>query len=147
MPVPIYTVARYVVDRAERRGPLPLVTEILHLAEVFRRSLLGKCRRILAPRGEVVSKEQFCRQCPSLLGKDATGQPLQGHKHAFFLPTDEDGDGRIDHVTVVAEQGFTDVEVRAIDRLRQVPHGEGEPLRLLLVGLGSERDSAGAVVR
>jgi CRISPR-associated protein Csb2 len=75
-----------------------------------------------------------------VLGKDAEGQPLLGHRHAFVLPTDEDADDRLDHVTVVAEQGFSPDEVRALDRLRQVSFGEGDPLRLLLVGLGTEQD-------
>ena len=66
--------------------------------------------------------------------------PLRGHAHAFYLPADEDDDGRIDHVTVVAEQGFSAAEVRALDRLREVRHGEGDPLRLMLVGLGRQAD-------
>jgi CRISPR-associated protein Csb2 len=41
---------------------------------------------------------------------------------------------------VVAEQGFTASEVRALDRLRQVRFGDDDPLRLLLVGLGTEGD-------
>ena len=131
---------RFALDFAEGIRPFAAVTDTLPLAEFFRRELLRKSRRVLIARGLDPGKKELCLRCPVLVGKDVTGRPLQGHKHAFFLPTDEDGDGRIDHVTVVAEQGFTDVEVRAIDRLRQVPHGEGEPLRLLLVGLGSERD-------
>ena len=35
-----------------------------------------------------------------LSGKDAAGKPLKGHHHAFYVPTDEDGDGRLDHLTV-----------------------------------------------
>jgi CRISPR-associated protein Csb2 len=133
---PVMSVARFLLD-----GPvLPLVTDTLPVAEAFRRESLGRCRRVLMGNGMEPGKVELCNQCPSLMGKDAAGRPLRGHRHAFFVPADEDGDGRIDHVTVVAEQGFTAAEVRALDRLRQVRHGEGEPLRLLLVGLGSERD-------
>ena len=57
---------------------------------------------------------------PTLSGKDAGGQPLRGHCHAYYLPTDEEDDGRIDHVTVFADQGFTADEVQALDRLREV---------------------------
>lgn len=128
--------ARFAFD-----GPVNLpVTDTLPLAESFRRELLRHCRSVLAlPPGDP-GKAELCQRCPSVTGKTADGQPLRGHAHAFFLPTDEDGDGRIDHVTVVAGQGFRADEVRALDRLRQVRHGDGDPLRLLLVGLGGARE-------
>ncbi len=63
-----------------------------------------------------------------------------GPGQAFFLPTDEDGDGRIDHLTVSATRGFDDLEVRALDRFRELRWGDGDPLRFLLVGLGRQDD-------
>jgi len=130
------TVARFALD-----GPvLPSVTDTLPLAEDFRRNLLRKCRAVMRSQGIEPAKEQLAARCPSLTGKDPDGTPLRGHQHAFFLPIDEDNDGRIDHVTVVAERGFSAEEVRALDRLRQLPQDEGDPLRLLLVGLGGERE-------
>jgi CRISPR-associated protein Csb2 len=36
--------------------------------------------------------------------------------------------------------GFNALECQAIDRLRRLPFGDGDPLALLLIGLGSERD-------
>src|SRR5207302_1944963 len=57
-----------------------------------------------------------------------------------FLPADEDGDGRLDHLTVFAPMGFNALELQVFDRLRRLPFGEGDPLHLLLVGLGGERD-------
>jgi CRISPR-associated protein Csb2 len=132
------TVARYLLDSAI----LPLVTDTLSVAEGFRSALLGTYQRLLHRQrygtAEKPYRERYFSQ--TLSGKEADGDPLTGHRHAFFLPTDEDADGRLDHVTVVAEQGFTPDEVRALDRLRQLRHGEGEPLRLLLVGLGTPRD-------
>ena len=74
------------------------------------------------------------------------GQPLRDDRGAFFLPADEDGDGRIDHVTIFAKAGLGDqdsVEVRAIDALRKLRFGEGE-LSLRLVGLGMPEDFQGA---
>ena len=48
-------------------------------------------------------------------GKDGSGRPLRDdHDHAFYLPTDEDGDGRLDHLTVVALGGFPPDEIRAL---------------------------------
>src|SRR5205085_83300 len=97
-----FTVARYVLDVGAGTRPLPLVTETLPLAEAFRRELMRKCRYVLRiPKGEP-GREELSRRCPSVTGKDESGQPLKDHKHAFFLAADEDGDGRIDHVTVLA---------------------------------------------
>jgi CRISPR-associated protein Csb2 len=92
-----------------------------------------KYGRNIAPDAEAFVSQVFS-------GKDAAGPPLVGHQHAYYLPSDEDGDGRIDHLTVYAEMGFDAHEVAALDRFRQLPWGEGEPLRLLLVGLGKVAD-------
>jgi CRISPR-associated protein Csb2 len=159
-----YTVARYAVDVAWGRRPLPLVTDTLPLAEAVRRALLSKCAGLLRRRGMEADKEEprkdslhpssfiphpcgrvLSERCPALVGKDALGRPLRDdHAHAFFLPADEDGDGRIDHVTIFAARGFGADEVQALDRLRQLRWGDGDPLRLLLVGLGTPRDFAAA---
>jgi CRISPR-associated protein Csb2 len=77
----------------------------------------------------------------NLTGKDASGRPLSGHGHAFYLPTDEDGDGRLDHLTIVAGDGFAGEEIKALDRLRSLKRSEKLPeLRLLLMGMASLED-------
>jgi CRISPR-associated protein Csb2 len=72
-------------------------------------------------------------------GKDAQGKPLTGHGHAYYLPTDEDNDGRLDHLTIIASEGFGSRELQAIDRLREIKSREreesGHPLGVLLLGL------------
>src|SRR5581483_5492605 len=109
------TVARYALDVPWGRRPLPLVTETLPLAEAVRFTLMkihrGEAR---AAGGEGPGEEPgFSR---TFSGKDGARTPLRGHGHAYFLPADEDGDGRIDHVTVIAGAGFTQDEIRALDR-------------------------------
>ncbi len=75
---------------------------------------------------------------PVFSGKDEQGTPIRGdHGHAFYLPTDEDGDGRLDHLTVFAQGGFPRDEVRALDAFRWLKCGDLE-LSLLLVGLGQQ---------
>ncbi len=135
-PRPAFTIARFAID-----GPvLPLVTETLPLAEQTRRCLLGLCQR-LARRGEPgLADADVWRLSPAFWGKDENGQPRTGHEHAFFLPADEDGDGRLDHVTVCASMGFSPLERQAIDRFRSLRFGDGEPLSLVLVGLGNRPD-------
>lgn len=135
-----FVVARFVLDVSEGRRPLPLVTETLALAEAVRSALMGiHFRRA---------------NCHSLMfsGKDANEKPFTTHDHAFYLPTDEDGDGRIDHITVFARGQFSRDDVSALDKLRVLSFGkEGEPdddgestkrrptHRLLLTGLDRER--------
>lgn len=47
-------------------------------------------------------------------GKDSSGVPLSGHSHSFYVPTDEDMDGMLDHVYVVRDSGFDARELAAI---------------------------------
>jgi CRISPR-associated protein Csb2 len=123
-------IARFALDSAV----LPLVTETLPVAEAARRTLMGIYGRQF-PQAD-------CSKGRSAVfsGKDAASGPLQGHDHAYYLPTDEDGDGRIDHLTVVASGGFGSHELKALDCLRELKSRErevsGHPLRVLLLGLG-----------
>lgn len=123
-------VVRYALDSTV----LPLVTETLHVAEAARRTLMGIYGR-LTERNGIRGRSDV------LSGKDEHEQPLTDHRHAYYLPTDEDGDGRLDHLTVYAAQGFGPDEQRAFDRLRELHTGrEGEarhPLRILLLGMGT----------
>ena len=48
-------------------------------------------------------------------GQTGDGVPLEGHLHAFFLPEDADGDGRIDLLAVNAAGGFDADDVAALD--------------------------------
>src|SRR5690606_2039384 len=50
-----------------------------------------------------------------LSGHDMSGS--EPHQHAFYLPEDRDGDGRIDHVTVHAPAGLDVSAVRALGRI------------------------------
>ncbi len=115
---PCMQVARYALDS----NVLPLSTVTLPFAETVRSALMSR-----TPNRE-----------PSAVfsGKDADGLPLQGHGHAYFLPADEDGDGRLDHVTVFAREGFGEREVHAIDQLRMLKSGGDEhEVRLLLMAI------------
>jgi CRISPR-associated protein Csb2 len=136
----IYTVARFALDVSQRRRLLPLVAETLPLAEQARRSLLSKCKYLARRSDPSLADAGTWPLAPAIWGKDENGQPRTGHAHAFFLPADEDGDGRLDHLTVVAPMGFNALELQSFDRLRRLTLGDGDPLHLLLVGLGSEQD-------
>jgi len=70
-------------------------------------------------------------------GKGVDGRPLEGHGHAHYLPSDDDGDGRIDALTVYAPDGFGERERRALSRLSELKrHDSPYPLRAVLLGMG-----------
>jgi CRISPR-associated protein Csb2 len=128
---------------------LPLVTQTLPVAEGARRALIYRLVEVRGRArygaewswGEHKAKRQPVPLTGAIAGKDPDDKPARGHTHAYFLPTDEDGDGRLDHLTLVAEGGFGPDEMQAMDRLREVrPWGRdnaSHPLRVLLLGYGA----------
>ncbi len=96
----------------------PLVTETLEIAERVRRKLMGIHKRLVGDPTRV---------SPKLSGKDPQGQRLIGHRHAFILPLDRDGDGRLDHLLVTCKEPFERDERRTLDRLDSIWQRQGRP--------------------
>ena len=123
-----HTVARFALSSTV----LPLVTEALPMAEMAR--FAASSRR---------ADESYSL---ALAGKtEGEGQPLrEDHAHAHFWATDEDADGRLDHLTVYAPRGFDADDVDALGRVRVVKrHYKNLPdVRLVLLGLGRRDDFA-----
>jgi CRISPR-associated protein Csb2 len=127
-------VVRFALDSSV----LPLSIHTLPVAEAMRRNLMGifgrQLERINGSRGNSAI----------FSGKSDTGDVATGHGHAFYLPTDEDNDGRLDHFTLVASDGFGPDELQAIDSMREIKSSEreesGHPLRVMLMGMGSLAD-------
>jgi CRISPR-associated protein Csb2 len=71
--------------------------------------------------------------------------PRTGHGHAFFLPSDDDGDGRLDRILICARDGFDDRALRALARLQEAPiWGYGGPdLRLTAIATCRTTDVGG----
>jgi len=113
---------------------LPSVTETLPVAEAARRILMGKYGRL------TLSSDGLKGSSATFSGKNSEGQPGIEHTHAYYLPSDEDQDGKLDHLTVISSAGFAPGEVKALDRLSEIKNRErevsGHPLRTVLVGLG-----------
>jgi CRISPR-associated protein Csb2 len=110
---------------------LPRIQETVSFAERIRGHLMGIHKRIRDDNPALVS--------PRLSGKDTEGKPLKGHQHAFYLPLDEDGDGRLEHLIVAVSEPFDGAELAALDRLRSVWQSGGRPdVNLVLVSLASE---------
>ena len=115
------TVARFAITSAV----LPRITEAVAIGDRLRTALLARSD------GH-----------PTFLGRVA-GQVRSGHQHAFFLPADDDGDGRIDHLIVHAREGFDSVAQRALERLDALWGHGGFFLHLALIALGEPGDYGG----
>lgn len=117
------TIALYAVI-----GPVkPLITDALVLGEMMRSALQGLYGRICEGRSSC-----------SFSGKDESGRPIRGHSHAYFLPLDEDRDGRIDHILVYRTEGFGEGERAALLRLEVLYYqSKSYPIQLALLRLGS----------
>lgn len=108
---------------------LPLVQDALPFAELVRRALIHK--RVDTSHSQAI------------VGKTLDGAPLAGHLHAHYLATDEDRDGRIDHITLYAECGFDPSDVAALGALTVLDrrrYGNRPDVRMVLTGLGSGDD-------
>jgi CRISPR-associated protein Csb2 len=127
-------VVRFALDSSV----LPLSTHTLPVAEAARRNLMGIFGRQLERTNGIRGNSAI------FSGKSDTGDVGTGHGHTFYLPTDEDNDGRLDHLTLVASDGFGPDELRAIDSMREIKSREreesGHPLRVMLLGMGSLDD-------
>jgi len=113
---------------------LPRVTETVYVAELARKRVQG----IFGKLFEGASSSVFS-------GKQADGEPLAEHHHAFFLPTDEDRDGKLDHLLLYAVNGFGARELRALDVWRET-RGPGSVV-MNVVWLGSDDKSFGPARR
>jgi len=112
-----------------RTSSLPTLSRVLPQAELIHRSLVS-----VAGRGQPVD-------CQELTGRDGTGRPLVGHRHAHVLPLDLDGDGRLDHVLIWAEMGLGPVAQEAVRSLRRTwTKGGSGPIQLALAGQGELHD-------
>lgn len=101
----------------ESKAP-PAVTETLEVAERVRRKLMGIHAKLVGDPARV-----SCH----FSGKDGAGKPLAGHRHAYVLPLDRDGDGWLDHLVVATTEKLDRQEVLALDRLESVWQADGKP--------------------
>ena len=112
---------------------LPMAFDTIRWGELARKSAMSQYGR--NNHGEVSQ---------SLSGKDGSGTPLKGHRHTFYLPTDEDGDGRLDHLTVWAPGGLTATEFQAVVSINTLNPGRlREPVQMTYQSHGAAGDFVG----
>lgn len=117
------TVARFALDS----NVLPLAQDAMPFAEMVRRTL--------------IHKREDTSHSEAIIGKTADGRPLDGHLHAHYLATDEDEDGRLDHITIYAPCGFDESDTSALGALRRIHRsGNRSEVRMVLVGMGQRQE-------
>ncbi len=128
-PAPVTTMLLALTTPSGSRSALPVVGRTLPQAELLHRALVAR-----AGRGARVD-------CPELTGRDTTGTPLIGHRHAHVLPVDLDGDGHLDHVVLHAPMGLGADAQRAVRALKRTwtKGGVGE-LHVAMAGQGAIDD-------
>ena len=128
------TIARFALSSAV----LPRLTEAVFLGERMRQALMAKSRGLNGSEHAL----------PVFSGKGADGLRLDDdHSHAFYFPSDEDGDGRIEHMTVYATQGFDKHSQQAIGMLKKLWGSGGHDIYTVLIGLGQPQDYGGLGMR
>ncbi|MGE0876374.1 MAG: type I-U CRISPR-associated protein Csb2 [Burkholderiales bacterium] len=104
--------------------PLPRVEDSLRIGELLRRAVMSEAK--------------------SRLGEDSIPPILSGHglerdgrhRHAFFLPWDGNGDGRIDRLVLHVPNGLGLQERRIAEGLRRLWSHDGSEWRLVVEGIG-----------
>ena len=128
------TVARFALSSAV----LPRLTDAVFLGERMRQALMAKSRGLNGSEHAL----------PVFSGKGADGLRLDDdHSHAFYFPSDEDGDGRIEHMTVYATQGFDKHAQQAIGMLKKLWGSGGHDIHTVLIGIGQPQDYGGFLSR
>ncbi|MFW6117642.1 MAG: type I-U CRISPR-associated protein Csb2, partial [Thermoproteota archaeon] len=103
---------------------LPPVTDVLPLGRLSRAAAMS------------VYGGSDNRRSTVLSGKTENGEPLKGHRHAFYLLSDEDGDDRLDHLTLYSSMGFDLKHQNALGRLTHLYGRRGKTdLKLMLLGM------------
>jgi CRISPR-associated protein Csb2 len=133
------TIARFMLD-----GPvLPLATDTIRVAEAFRHGLMRHYQRRLHRQkyGHADRPYRELFRSKVLSGKDASGQFLREHHHAFYLPTAEGNDPRwITHITVASTAGLNPNELAALAAVGRLKVDDESPdLRTQLIGLGNKQ--------
>jgi len=122
---------------------LPKLTVALRLGERARQALIrlsADAAMRLADRER--SRDRLSRAelgeyaAPVFVGRD--GEAIAtGHAHAYYLPEDADGDGRIDRLAVFAREGFGSLAaLQALARLQRLWDREAFEVQAVLLALG-----------
>ena len=95
----------------------PKITETVRIGDIIKRSVMS-----------IYGKKNNGGLSETFSGKDSNKKALKGHRHAYYLPTDEDNDNILDHITIIAKESFDEKEIGALnimDNIRYSPNPFG----------------------
>jgi len=112
--------------------PLPRIEDAVRVGERLRMAVMSCAKR----------------EC----GEDSIPAAISGHglsnenrhQHAFWLPEDADGDGRIDHILIHIPAGVEGPAKRAVESLRRLWNRDGQEWQVLLETVSGANLSAGS---
>lgn len=105
--------------------PLPRTEDTLRIGELMRIATMSQCKLAFGV-GSIP---------PVFSGHDLPEE--NRHRHAFYLPWDSDGDGKLDRILVYAPGGMSDAEQRALIKVQSLWERGGFEWRLVLEGSGN----------
>lgn len=104
--------------------PLPRVEDSLRIGELMRMAVMSRAKRAF-DEGNI----------PSVFsGHDMPDG--NRHGHAFYLPWDSNGDGRLDRLLIHVPDGMDAKQQRALERLNRIWSRDGGEWRLALGSIG-----------
>lgn len=105
--------------------PLPRVEDTLRIGELMRIATMSQCKRAFS-EGDIP---------PIFSGHDMPDG--NRHGHAFYIPWDSNGDGKLDRILVHVPCGMGDAEQRALTKVQRLWERGGTEWRLLFESSGS----------
>lgn len=110
--------------------PLPRIEDAVRMGELLRRAAMSQAKNYC---GEM--------SVPAVISGHRMG-PENRHQHAFWLPEDADGDGRIDHFLVHVPAEVQGPGRRAIESLNRLWNREGQEWTIVLENSGTTEELA-----
>lgn len=105
--------------------PLPRVEDSVRIGELFRQALMSRAKHHYGEDG-----------LPAIFS--GHGLPADNrHTHAFFLPWDMDGDGRIERLVLHVPQGMDELQQQISEEVARLWSRDGLEWRLHLEGAGA----------
>lgn len=108
--LPYITAVRYIITGRVR----PLITDTIKIGDATKRAVMSAYK-----------KQSRGRMSGTFSGMNESGNIIRrNHAHAFFLPTDDDNDSRLDHLTIVSKTPFNSDELAALEKIKYIYYGE-----------------------
>ena len=107
----------------------PRITETIKIGDMAKRSAMS-----------IYGKSNNGGLSETLSGKDSNREISKGHRHAYYLPTDEDGDNVLDHITIIAKEPFDEKELGALNKMNKIRHYQNQFVDLVHEARGITTD-------